>query len=330
VDVAVGPGGEVYYADLGGTIRRIRYFPNDEPPVPDIDASPISGVAPLGVHFDASNSYDPDPADQGRLEYEWDFTNDGTVDATGVTADHTYPDIATYTARLRVTDTLGVYAETTMTIHTNGFPPTAVIDSPGTQLTWAVGDQISFSGHATDPESGALPASALTWELRMQHCATVNQCHTHIIQTFPGVAGGTFTAPDHDYPSYLELALTATDPEGQTSTVVRRLDPKTITIAVDSRPSGITVTVGSYTGATPFSLQVIQGSSRTFSAPLQPTLGPNKYGFLSWSDRGAPTHVVVLSQPRSYAANYFRCGGWYLFLRPIPCQLASIPGRKSA
>jgi glucose/arabinose dehydrogenase len=329
VDVAVGPGGEVYYADLGGTIRRIRYFPNDEPPVADIDAVPISGQAPLAVHFDAGNSYDPDPADEGRLTYEWDFTNDGTFDATGVTADFTFPNISAYEVRLRVTDTLGVYAETTLTIHTNGFPPTAIIDSPGTQLTWAVGDQIAFSGHATDPESGTLPAAALTWELRLQHCVTINQCHTHIVQTFSGVSGGSFAAPDHEYPAYLELALTATDPEGQSSTVVRRLNPKTHTIAFNSRPSGITITVGSYTGATPFSLDVIEGSTRTLSAPLLPTLDGKQYSFLSWSDHGAATHVAVLSQTTSYRANYFRCGGWYLFLRPVPCQLAPMVPRKS-
>src|SRR5262249_50089456 len=29
VDLAMGPGGELYYVDLGGTVRRIRYFPGD-------------------------------------------------------------------------------------------------------------------------------------------------------------------------------------------------------------------------------------------------------------------------------------------------------------
>ena len=34
VDLTVGPGGELYYVDLGGgTVRRIRYFPNNTPPV---------------------------------------------------------------------------------------------------------------------------------------------------------------------------------------------------------------------------------------------------------------------------------------------------------
>ena len=37
-----------------------------------------------------------------------------------------------------------------------------------------------------------------------------DDCHTHPLQTFPGVASGSFRAPDHEYPSYLNLTLTAT------------------------------------------------------------------------------------------------------------------------
>ncbi|HYN97881.1 MAG TPA: PQQ-dependent sugar dehydrogenase, partial [Pilimelia sp.] len=32
VDLAAGPGGDLYYADAGGFVRRIRYFPNNRPP----------------------------------------------------------------------------------------------------------------------------------------------------------------------------------------------------------------------------------------------------------------------------------------------------------
>ena len=92
-------------------------------------------------------------------------------------------------------------------------PPLPVIDTPASTLTWKVGDQISFTGHATDPEQGTLPASALTWELLLQHCPS--NCHQHTLQSWPGVASGSFASPDHEYPSYLELKLTATDAGGQ-------------------------------------------------------------------------------------------------------------------
>ncbi|HCT79682.1 MAG TPA: hypothetical protein DGT23_24575, partial [Micromonosporaceae bacterium] len=47
---------------------------------------------------------DPDPADQGSLTYQWDFTNDGTWDATSVTASHTYGTSGIFTAKVRVAD----------------------------------------------------------------------------------------------------------------------------------------------------------------------------------------------------------------------------------
>ena len=81
--------------------------------------------------------------------------------------------------------------------------PTAVINTPAAGTTWKVGDVITFSGSATDAQDGTLPASALYWELIMQHCPS--NCHTHPIQNFAGVASGwPFAAPDHEYPSYLD------------------------------------------------------------------------------------------------------------------------------
>jgi hypothetical protein len=49
---------------------------------------------------------------------------------------------------------------------------------------------INFSGRATDAQDGTLPASALSWELIPQHCPS--NCHSHTVQDFAGVAGGSF------------------------------------------------------------------------------------------------------------------------------------------
>jgi len=58
----------------------------------------------------------------------------------------------------------------------------------------------------------------------MQHCPS--SCHSHLVETFSGVASGSFVAPDHEYPSHLELRLTATDSSGGQQVVTRRLDPR--------------------------------------------------------------------------------------------------------
>lgn len=73
--------------------------------------------------------------------------------------------------------------------------PTPVIDTPASTLTWKVGDLVSFSGHATDPEQGSPPASSFSWTLLLQHCPS--NCHSHTVQTWNGVASGSFNAPDH-------------------------------------------------------------------------------------------------------------------------------------
>jgi glucose/arabinose dehydrogenase len=305
VDLAVGPGGDLYYVDIGGgSVHRIRYFPSNQPPTASLGASPTSGSAPLAVGFDATGSSDPDPADQGQLRYAWDFTNDGTVDATTATAGHTYP-VGTFTARLTVTDSLGAADTKTVTISAGNSAPTAVIDSPTSSFTWAVGDPIAFTGHATDPQDGTLPASALTWRVLMHHCITANNCHTHPMNTFSGVAGGSVVGPDHGYPSYVEIQLTATDSGGLTSTASVAVQPKPVTLTFTTSPSGLALTVGSASQTTPFTVTVIQGSTNSMSAPTPQTTGGTTYGFCNWSDGGAQTHVTIApATATTYTANY--------------------------
>ncbi|BCJ42132.1 hypothetical protein Aiant_27890 [Actinoplanes ianthinogenes] len=301
VDLEVGPGGELYYADLGGTIRRVRYFPGNQPPSAVIDAAPTQGPAPLTVTFHGAASSDPDPADEGRLKYAWDFTDDGVTDATTPTATFTYTTPGTHTARLTVTDTLNATGTSTVTITPGNEAPTGVIDTPAAGTTWKVGDTISFTGHATDPQEGTLPASRLDWDLVMHHCSAPDTCHEHDIRRWTGVASGSFEAPDHEYPSYLELRLVATDQGGLTHTVSRRLDPKTVDLTFTSVPAGLQLAVGSSSAATPFTRTVIQGSTNSVSAPSPQGAST----FASWSDGGAQTHIVTAPvTATTYTATY--------------------------
>ena len=72
-------------------------------------------------------------------------------------------------------------------------PPVPVIDTPASTFTWKVGDPVSFTGHATDPEQGTLPAAALSWELLLQHCPS--NCHTHPLRPGPGPRETPSTPP---------------------------------------------------------------------------------------------------------------------------------------
>ena len=220
------------------------------------------------------------------------LNGDGTFgDATGATASHTYSIANTYTATLRVTDNQGASHTDSVTITVGNTPPTATIDTPAAGTTWTVGNVINFSGHATDPQQGTLPASALTWNLIQHHCPS--NCHTHPLQEFAGRAAGSFTAPDHEYPSYLELELTATDSGGLTDTKTIRLDPRTVTLTFSSVPGGLQLAAGSFTGSATFTRTVIVGSANTVSAITPQTKGKKTYIFSSWSDGGAQTHSIT-------------------------------------
>jgi glucose/arabinose dehydrogenase len=308
VDLAVGPGDELYYVDItGGTVRRFRYFSANQPPTASLAASPANGGLPLVVHLDASGSTDPDPADED-LVFEWDFEDDGTIDLTGpAVVDHTYAAAGTYTARVIVTDTLGATGTTTRIITPGNDLPTAVINTPSASTLWRVGQNISFSGTGVDPDDGTLPASALDWQLRMQHCGTPTSCHAHTVESWDGVGSGSFVAPDHEYPSYLELVLTATDSGGLSHTVVRRLDPRTVDLTFATSPPGLGLVVNSVAGTGPFTRTVIQGSGVTVSAGTPQISGGTTYDFVSWSDSGARTHVLsapLNGTPVTYTAGF--------------------------
>ena len=317
VDLQIGPGGDLFYVDLGGTIRRIRYFNQNQPPIAVANADPTSGPAPLTVAFDGGTSSDPDG---DALTYAWDLDGDGAFDdASAATASYTYTEPGTYTASLRVTDPSGASATSSVTISAGNTPPTALIDTPTAGTTWKVGDTVSFSGHATDPQEGTLGASALTWSLVLHHCPST--CHEHPLQTWSGTASGSFVAPDHEHPSHLELRLTATDAGGLTNTASLRLDPQTVDLSFQSTPTGLTLAVGSTSQLTPFTRTAILGSTLSISAPSPQASGGTTYEFVGWSDGGAQTHNIVANAAESYVATYQeRVAG------PVISQVAARPG----
>ncbi len=73
-------------------------------PVAVFDATPNPVELSQTVSFDGSGSYHEDSG-ANLVNFEWDFDGDGIYDESGsMYIDHIYPDIGTYTARLRVTD----------------------------------------------------------------------------------------------------------------------------------------------------------------------------------------------------------------------------------
>jgi glucose/arabinose dehydrogenase len=306
VDLEISPDGDLFYVDIGGgTIRRIQYSSGNHPPIARATANPISGPTPLSVSFDGTSSSD---SDGETLTYAWDLDGDGDYDdSTSPQPTYDYSTAGTYEVNLRVTDARGASdtLDVPLTITAGNSPPTATIDTPLPSATYKVGEEISFSGKWSDGEDAENPASALSWEWVVHHCPTADTCHEHVWENFSGVASGTFTAPDHEYPSYLELRLTATDAGGLTDTKSVRLDPQAVELNLRSNPAGLKLMVGGTESTTPFSRTAIVGSKNSVSAPSPQTLAETTYKFASWSDGNLQSHdIVAPSAATTYTATY--------------------------
>ena len=66
---------------------------------------------------------------------------------------------------MKVTDSKDASSTQGFVITSGNSAPTPVIDSPGASFKWKAGETINFSGHATDPEDGALAAARLSWRV---------------------------------------------------------------------------------------------------------------------------------------------------------------------
>lgn len=101
-----------------------------------LTASATSGIAPVAVTLDASQSSD---ADGAVKFYYWDF-GDGTGDTTGTLQNitRTYAVAGTYTVRLTVVDDAGFSSTTTQTISVASATPVKAVSVRDVNLTLAV------------------------------------------------------------------------------------------------------------------------------------------------------------------------------------------------
>ena len=304
VQLVSGPGGDIYYVGLvDNRLHRIRFSTGNQPPAAVIQATPQSGPSPLTVNFTAAGSSDPEGQ---ALTFAWDLDGDGAFDdATAAAPQFTYTSATpvTVTVSVRVSDSQGLSDVASIPISVHNSAPTPVIATPTGSLLWKVADQISFAGSANDAEDGTLAASALSWSLIMHHCPS--NCHEHAITDRVGVASGTFVAPDHEYPSYLELRLTATDSGGLQTTTSIDLKPQTVQLTFQSNPAGVELAVNAVSTATPFVRTVIVGSTNSATAPSPVSAGGLLYQFSAWSDGGAATHgITAPASDATYTASY--------------------------
>jgi glucose/arabinose dehydrogenase len=313
-DLEEGPDGSLYYTVLfeggeytpnSGSVHRITYSSGNQPPVAHLAVDKEFGPTPLKAHFDASGSSD---ADGEALTYEWDLKGTGTFSSpskAAKTKTETFSTAQNHTVAVRVTDEHEASSVDRVTVYPGDTPPQPEIISPAPppapSLEWHVGEPIQFEGAALH-EGVELPSTSLDWSSRLFHCPSA--CHTHPLQAFPAVDGGTLIAPDHDYPSHIQLTLTATDARGLSASQSIQLFPRTVELDFDSAPTGLPLTAGQLTKPGPFVVTAIEDAKLTVSAAATGQVGGGSYSWVGWSDGGARVHTIDATASRSYVAEY--------------------------
>jgi PKD repeat protein len=308
VDLSVTPDGNLIYANYDGTIHKITYFGANSPPVAIISANATSGSSPFNIMLSALNSYDIDQ--NNTISYAWDLDGNGIyTDSSLAELNYTFESSGTFTIGLKVTDNYLSSSFASVQINVNNFPPIAYIDSPSLSLAFEVEEVIGFSGHALDPDSGVLDKNALSWKMIIHHCHIddASDCHEHVQEEFSGIDAGNFTVPNHEFPSYLEIKLTATEPNSPMLTDTKNISiyPKNKTLEIDSIPSGIPITIFSDMHISPFQVISILNSETSVSAQPFVELNTIGYYFSNWSDGKEITHLIRINESLSSLTAYY-------------------------
>ncbi len=265
-----------------------------------MSASPTYGALPLTVSFSASGSRDPEG---DTLTYNWAFGDGDT--ASGATVLHTYQAKNNYTATLTVRDLQGAQGTATVRISAGNTPPTPTITSPSLTARFGVGETITLRGQTSDTEDGTIPGSRLSWRVLLHHNA-----HTHpYLSSTAGQEVRITMPPPEDLAatktSYLEVFLTATDSEGLSQTVARKVYPKLVDVTFRTYPTGLKLKVNGGTFTAPKTFTSWKGYKLNVSAFTQTTSTGATATFRSWSDGGTASHTITTpTSATGYTATY--------------------------
>ncbi|MCP3167775.1 PQQ-dependent sugar dehydrogenase [Myxococcus qinghaiensis] len=306
VDLDVGPDGALYYLARGsGQVGRIAYTASLPPTIAQQPASTLVSVGTPAT-FTVSASGEP------PLTYRWQRNGVDIAGATSTSYVLTSAQLADSGARFRavVTNGLGsaTSTEAVLTVTTNR-PPVATIATPAAGATYTASTPLLFSGSASDLEDGALPASALTWNITFHH-----DTHTHPAMTdTTGIASGSWPIPNIGESSanvWYRVRLTVRDSIGLTHTTYRDVFPVTVPLRVTSVPSGLQVLMDGRPFAAPHDTTGVVGVVRSVGVDSPQYANGKFWSFSSWSDGGAQNHdFTTPASAATYTATFVETSG---------------------
>ena len=304
VEIETGADGDIYYLSINkGELRHVRFVGDNRPPIAIASSDVTSGLTPLTVNFSSAGSGDPDTGQ--TVTYDWNF-GDGSAHSSAANPSHQYTTNANRTATLTVTDPFFLTAQATIAIQVGNTAPLATINTPADLSRYDIGDTITFTGSATDAQDGALPPTALSWNVLLYHCfdATYTSCHTHAAFSTAGVAGGSFIAENHSDYIYYEIRLTATDSGNLAGTKKIKLIANTVDLTFNANRAGVQIAIDGGNQTAPFTLTVPRKSTHSVFSPSPQTVPSGTIYFGSWSDAGAEQHTIIANAGATYTANF--------------------------
>jgi glucose/arabinose dehydrogenase len=311
VDVQEGPDGSLYYASLfgegfsKGAVHRITYAPG-APQARLTADSQYSADVEHEFKLDAGGSSDPTGE---ALTFEWDLDGNGSFEKVGTekTQKVKFTEAKNVVVSVRVKDGGGLTNTAKLTLYPGDTPPVPTINAPTAGTEWSVGDTIHLSGSAKNSQGQTLEPLFHVWSTRVLHCPNLSEpdnCHSHPLQDFPGVLSADLVAPEHDYPSFIEITLTASDKRGLSASKTIKLPARKFVVSFASSPSGVPLSAGLVSQATPFEVPSVEGSQLVINAPPTFELDGRTYTWQSWSDGGPISHTVLAAGTASYTAFY--------------------------
>jgi glucose/arabinose dehydrogenase len=289
VDIQVHPDGSLYYlARSGGELYRVTYTATSTAPTISSHPASITRAAGQTATFSVTAS------GTAPLQFQWQRNGANISGATSSSYTFTVT-AADNGAQFRavVSNAAGsaLSNSATLTVPANA-APNATITAPVSGTTYRGGQTLTFSGTGSDPEDGALPASAFTWRVDFHHDT---HTHPHMPAT-TGVTSGTFTIADRGETSanvFYRVYLTVRDSAGLTTTRSIDVTPRTSVIRLESNVPNAQLTLDGSPVNAPLSITGVEGVIRTIGVITPQTAGGTSYEFANWSDGGQASHEVV-------------------------------------
>ncbi|MGQ0829309.1 MAG: PQQ-dependent sugar dehydrogenase [Bacteroidota bacterium] len=312
----VGTDGNLYYYSIGSnSLYKIIYSSSN---IPVVTTDPVNTSTPQGQQtvFSVTASGAP------TLNYQWKKNNvniPGAPNSAAYTINNTQPsDAGQYSVEVSNNYGSDLSNSATLTVTAPNEKPVANIITPTTGAVYRGGDVINFSGNATDPEDGTLPASAFSWVVEFHHDA-----HLHPGPAItPGSKTGSFPISATGEASanvYYRLLLIVEDSQGLKDTAKINISPVTSMINLTSQPSGLQLLLNGQPHTTPYSVLAVSGTIHDIGIITPQVLNDSNYVFSYWLHGGTPSQNFTVTDNATTYKGVFNSNG------PVNIQTISNP-----